>query len=123
VAKAHSGNENNLIVLYYNARSLLPKMDNLIANCEIYMPDIVCLTESWLCSDISNCEIALPNFSIVRRDRNRNGGGIIVYIRDCFVFRLLPHGPSDLEFLAISVHIMAIEGFVSVYCTAHPLPL
>jgi len=31
-------------------------------------------------------------------------GGIIVYIRDCFEFRLLPHGPSDLEFLAISVH-------------------
>ena len=96
--------KHNLTVLYYNARSLPPKIDYLIANCEIYKPDIICITESWLSSDILNCEIAIPNFNIVRRDRNRNGGGVTVYIKDCFEFKIISHGPLDLEFLALSVH-------------------
>ena len=37
--------KHNLTVLYYNARSLPPKIDYLIANCEIYKPDIICSTE------------------------------------------------------------------------------
>ena len=53
--------KHNLIVLYYNARSLSPKIDYLIANCEIHKPDIICITESWLSSDILNCEIAIRN--------------------------------------------------------------
>ena len=47
---------------------------------------------------ILNCEIAIPNFNIVRRDRNRNGGGVTVYIKDCFEFKIISHGPLDLEF-------------------------
>ena len=64
----------------------------------------ICITESWLSDDILNCEIAIPNFNIVRRDRNRNGGGVTVYIKDCFEFKIISHGPLDLEFLALSVH-------------------
>ena len=58
--------KHNLIVLYYNARSLSPKTDHFIANCEIHKPDIICITESWLSSDILNCEIAMPIYNIVR---------------------------------------------------------
>ena len=40
------------------------------------MPDVVCLVETWLCSDILDTEISIPNYSIVRLDRNRHGGGV-----------------------------------------------
>lgn len=33
----------HLSILYYNARSLLPKYDALKANCLVYNPDIICI--------------------------------------------------------------------------------
>lgn len=36
---------------------------------------VICITETWLDPSISNSEIKLNNYSVVRKDRNRNGGG------------------------------------------------
>ena len=47
-------------VLYYNARSWLPKLDNLVAVCITCNPDIVCIVESWLGDDIQDNGISLP---------------------------------------------------------------
>ena len=49
---------NELSILYYNARSILPKLDNLTAICCASNPDIVCIVESWLSGDISDDEIS-----------------------------------------------------------------
>ena len=46
----------NLRMLYCNARSLYPKFDELCAQCDMEKPDIVCLTETWLCEDITESE-------------------------------------------------------------------
>ena len=46
-----------LSILYYNARSILPKMDNLAAYVLVYEPDVVCIVESWLDGDVGQCEI------------------------------------------------------------------
>ena len=35
-------------------------------------------------------EISIDNYSIVRRDRNRTGGGVCVYIRYYFAFSIRP---------------------------------
>ena len=35
-------------ILYFNVRSLLPKLDDLRIICSLHSPDIVCITESWL---------------------------------------------------------------------------
>ena len=37
-----------LSILYYNARSILPKMDSLAASVLVHEPDIVCVVESWV---------------------------------------------------------------------------
>lgn len=39
-----------------------------------------------------------------------------MYIKDCFEYKVLFHGPFDLELLAI-LYTMVIEGFAFVYCT------
>ena len=41
---------------------------------------ILYIVESWLSGDISDDEISLSGYSIVRLDRNRHGGGILIYI-------------------------------------------
>ena len=43
-----------LSVLYYNARSLFPKLDDLRTNVMVKKPDVVCIVEIWLSEDISN---------------------------------------------------------------------
>ena len=83
-----------LPILYYNARSILPKMDNLAASVLVHEPDIVCIVESWLDGDVGQCEIMLPNFVSVRLDRSRHGGGILLWIRDTIVFKVLQSGPQ-----------------------------
>ena len=41
-------------LLYLNARSLLPKLDELHVLCVSYSYDIICIVESWLSSDIDS---------------------------------------------------------------------
>ena len=64
----------------FNARSLLPKYYELLLNVELHNPDVVCVVESWLSTEIQNSEIHIPGYFIVRLDRNRHGGGVIMFI-------------------------------------------
>ena len=48
--------------------------------------DVICLNETFCDSSIADSEINLPDYSIVRGDRNRNGGGVAMYIRNSLTF-------------------------------------
>ena len=48
--------------------------------------DILTLNETRLDDSIPNSEIKISGYDIVRRDRNRNGGGVAMYIRSCITF-------------------------------------
>jgi len=43
-------------------------------------PDIVCITETWLCNDICELESSIPGYTCIRCDRNRHGGGVALFI-------------------------------------------
>ena len=46
----------------------------------------------------------LPSYQLLRLDRNRHGGGILIYVHNMFSYKLLIEGgPFNLEFLSISV--------------------
>ena len=67
---------STLNILYYNARSLIPKLDELRLECVNRQPDIVCIVETWLDDTVSDNELLLPDYQIYRYDRNRHGGGV-----------------------------------------------
>jgi len=94
---------NNLKIQYYNARSLLPKFDELLISVDTQQPDIICITESWLCSDIEDSEIMIPGYQILRHDRNRHGGGVLMYVSHRFIVKQLPSHPS-LELFTVTLH-------------------
>ena len=48
--------------------------------------DIICLNETFCDSSVSDEELSLPEYTIVRRDRNRHGGGVAMYIRNNLTF-------------------------------------
>ena len=71
-----------LKVLYYNARSIIPKLDELRILAPLHNPDIICIVESWLDETILDCELTILNYNFVHLDRNRHGDGVLLYIRD-----------------------------------------
>ena len=75
-------NHSHFSILYFNSRSLLPKIDELRALCSAYHPSVVCLTETWLCPDVQDNELLIPNYTIVRLDRNRHGGGVAMFVNN-----------------------------------------
>ena len=40
----------------------------------------MCLSETWLDDNVSDLEIHISNYCIQRKDRNRHGGGVCIYI-------------------------------------------
>ena len=78
-----------------NYASLLKPMHN---------PDIISIVESWLCADIPDDEISIPGYQVLRKDRNRHGGGVLMYIRNLFTATVLsPHYSNNLEILPVEI--------------------
>ena len=90
-------------VLYYNTRSIVYKIDELSINCSLYCPDVVCITETWLNEDVLDSEASIPNYQLVRLDRDRHGGGIALYIANYLSYSIICSGLDHLEFLVISI--------------------
>ena len=51
---------------------------------------------------------------IYRRDRNRHGGGILIYVRDHFVCNILPSA-DNLEIITVSVCHGSSKVFISLF--------
>lgn len=90
--------------MYYNARSLLPKFDELATLCELHQPGIVCIVETWLSPEVTDSEISINSYQVVRLDRNRHGGGILMYVHDNLSYKIIAKGPDALEFLMLSIY-------------------
>ena len=67
------------------------------------IPDILCVNETRLDKSISDNIIKIHGYVCIRKDRNRNGGGVSVYIREIINFR------SRSELKAESLEAVCIE--------------
>ena len=63
-----------------NARSVVPKFDELQAVSLMLDPDIICITETWLSSGIEDQEIVLSGYYSSHLDRNRHGGDLVIFL-------------------------------------------
>ena len=59
--------------------------------------------ESWLSDEINDNEIFIPGFQIFRNDRNRHGGGVLIYVSLIFFASVVFPPPPVLEILTLSV--------------------
>jgi len=69
------------------------KIDELKVYIKDNKIDVVALTETWLNEDISNQEISIDDFDIIRKDRKDSnltrGGGVMFYIKKGLKIRIL----------------------------------
>ena len=77
-----NNNQNNLKCISLNARSVSNKINEIRTIIEHDKPDVFCITETHLCPEIISSEIFPQNFKVIRKDRNRHGGGILIAYQD-----------------------------------------
>ena len=68
----------------------------------MYHPHIICIVETWLSNEISSAEIYIPGYQIYCKDRNRQGGGILMYVVNSMLVSLFPDPGPNLELLTLS---------------------
>ena len=78
--------KRGLHFIHINVRSLLPKLHEVTLLATNTKATCICVTETWLDDSVPDSEIQIDNYCILRKDRNRRGGGVCVYIRKDFSF-------------------------------------
>ena len=92
-----------MILLLYNVRSLFPKLDFLKLECIDRKPDVVCLTETWLDSSVTDEELSIPGLNLIHLDRNHHGGGVALYINVNFPYKVIYLGDDSFECVIVCV--------------------
>ena len=70
-------------IVHYNINSILAtdRIEELTETCRTLRIDVLILSESKLDQNIPNNLITIPGYhEPLRHDRNRNGGGVLMYI-------------------------------------------
>ena len=78
--------KRGLHFLHINVNSLLSKIDELRDIVSHTKPAILEITKSKLDGSVTNQEVNISSYNILRNDRNRNGGGVACYIRSDLCF-------------------------------------
>jgi hypothetical protein len=68
---------NSLKILQWNSHSITPKIGAFHKLIDMYCPQIICLSETWLAENMA-CN--LKSFNIFRKDRNDKHGGVLIGI-------------------------------------------
>ena len=69
--------------------------------------DIFLLSESKLDSSFPDDQFSIPGYQIVRKDRDRNGGGLLLYINENIPFKIIQNLslPPTSEILPIEINL------------------
>ena len=81
----------------------IAELANIISSIK---PDIILGTETWLDQNIHSRELFPYGFNIFRRDRNRNGGGVLIAISDQLTCHEVPELSAEgCEMIWAKVHL------------------
>ena len=79
--------------------------------------DVIVVTETKLCDTFLTSQFLITGFSVpYRLDGNRNGGGIMIFIRDGIPKRMLMKHvfPDDIEGLFIELNFSKVVTFWNI---------
>ena len=107
--------------LHLNSRSLLPKISEIRLLAEKSRAAVIAITETWLDNTISDSEVSIDGYSLIRKDRNRNGGGVCIYIMNRYAFnRREDISSSEDELLWAEIHLPKSRPIVVGVCYRPP---
>lgn len=97
------------MVCYQNVRGLRTKLAEFACSVEAMAekPDVLILTETWLCAGISDTELGLRDYNIYRCDRSvhtsehSRGGGVLIAVKNNFFSRSIGTTVVNVEQLFV----------------------
>jgi hypothetical protein len=69
----------------------------------------MCINETWLDDSFKDTDINLPGYDVIRKDRNRNGGGVCIFIKRCFKYTVLHDINCGTESIWLSLNFKKDE--------------
>ena len=90
---------------HLNVASLYKHADELRIFMNDKNFDILSINETRLDGTIDNNEVNITGYDLIRKDRNRNGGGVAIYIRNVIPYTICNHLlSSTVEAICIEIN-------------------
>ena len=105
-------------IAHLNVNSLFSKKDQISCILKDLSIHILCLNETKIDDSISNDELHIHNYTFVRKDRTRYGGGVGIYVHDNVKYKVVEILMWDaLEMVWLEIILPKLEPFLlcSVY--------
>ena len=67
--------------------------------------DIVAFSETHCDSTVTDADVLLDNFCLLRKDRSRHGGGVALYVKNSVSFESVSHPGIELEVILIKIKL------------------
>ena len=112
--------QKGLHFLHINIRSLLMKIDDVRHMVNEAQPTVVAVSETWLDGTISDNEVGISGYTIVRNDRNRHGGGVCILVKNSVSFNCLSTSTGPLESIWIQILLPKIKPIAIACCYRPP---
>ena len=94
---------SGLKISHININSLPNKVDELSLLLGNDPFDIVAVSETHCDSTIPDTDVCIDNFTVIRKDRSRHGGGVALYIRNSLSFSQINYNLNEVEGLWIKI--------------------
>ena len=116
-------NIKGLKICHLNIRSLPAHIDELRLILDEYPFDILSLNETRLDDSIPGGEISINEYTIHRKDRDRDGGGVAILIRNCINYSKvsIPTPLRDLELFPYKFQNHLVNQLLSVLGIDHQI--
>lgn len=102
-------NDGDFTIVHFNINSITAegRFEQLTDICSTLKVDCLVITESKLSGEIPTSLISMSGYhEPVRKDRNRNGGGCLIYIKDNLTFREIKEKESPFfEHLWVDINL------------------
>lgn len=105
-----TSSSSRLMVCHVNCQSLYPHFDEFRLHFAARAYHIICLSETWLRSEITDSMVTLRGYTLLRRDRvGVVGGGVGVYVRQDVRARVIAESAGcrgEPEFMLLQVTVL-----------------
>ena len=107
-------------IAHLNIRSLIKHIDQFRYFLKEKQFDIICLNETLLDETINDHEVNIEGYDIVRKDRNRNGGGVAIYVRSTINYMIRAEfDTGGLETITVEISKPKSKPFI-INCVYRP---
>ena len=114
-------NSQNLKIGHLNVNSIFGKSDEVINLLDKCAFDILFISESKIDESVSTSLFTHSQYRIIRRDRKKGGGGLLVYIRsNVTARRQVKFEPEGIESICLDVKGCANNWFLVCACYRSP---